>query len=170
MNVLGMANGAYEVRVVFAPVTGKSSTSGTVDVVVFVTIDGDDFEIIGHEVPSGEGHAQAAARPVSDEFEAVERLLREREVAFREKLKAYSANNLGLDYGPDRISQILLLNVLGTDGGDYVVRVSFLHGYPTLWNSSETEIIVVVEVKGQDFEIVRHRSVQAGLPEGRPPP
>ena len=49
MNVLGMANGAYEVRVLFSPVTGKSSTSGTVDVVVFVTIEGEDFEIVGYK-------------------------------------------------------------------------------------------------------------------------
>ncbi len=60
MDVLGMATGAYKVRVIFTPHEGSNSTSSAVNAVVFVTVDGEDFEIVGHAVPSAPGRKKAA--------------------------------------------------------------------------------------------------------------
>ena len=65
--VLGIENNIYKVRVVFVPSRPKDAMGGAVDVVVFVTVDGDDFEIVGHEDPGSVGRKgtgwKAAARP-----------------------------------------------------------------------------------------------------------
>ncbi len=132
--------------------------SGTVDVVVFVTIEGDDFEIVGHAFPSGEGPApvepeDAAAAPAAPDqlaalpsqpeatvaalaesgeepsLDAVERLLSEREVAFRQTLQAYLDRH-GLLGAPVSLSVVRVLEaeVLGIDGDAYRLRVLF-NGY-----------------------------------------
>ena len=63
--VLGTRDGVYSVRVVFDPCRNFSIPCVT-ESILFLEVDGDDFEIVGHEVPASPERkraGQAAAAP-----------------------------------------------------------------------------------------------------------
>ena len=52
----------YDVKVTFQVVPGIVAGSGPKSLVVSLRLDGEDFEIVGHAVPSDERREQAAAQ------------------------------------------------------------------------------------------------------------
>ena len=172
VNVLGMANGAYKVRIVFTPQATISAMSGTADVVVFVTVDGDDFEIVGHALPGDEQAVeQAAARPASAELQAVERLLGEREEAFEAALDSYLWDNWadrGSSWPNVRHYRLVGYEVLARRSDTYEVRVTFVKTMKRPQGSETSgELIVSLRLASDDFEIVGHRSLSASERRGQ---
>jgi len=105
-----------------------------------------------------------AVAPEQDEpsLEAVERLLGEREEAFRRVLQAYVARNwiekLG-SRGDGMISSLRQSEVLGAEDDTYRIRAMFYMrggGVPDFG-----DIVVFLKIDGEDFEIVGHELVSA---------
>ncbi len=58
--VLGIEGDTYRIRALFY--TREGAYQGFGDIVVFLKIDGDEFEIVGHALPGDERPEQAAAQ------------------------------------------------------------------------------------------------------------
>ncbi len=124
--------------------------------------DGDDFEIVGHEVPSSELRGQAAARAGSGELESVERLLGERREAFETEVVSYLWENWAKragNYFPDAGHfRLLGFKVLARRGDAYEVRVTIDKSvtHPQGGGGAE-QFILSLRLDGEDFEIVGYK-------------
>ncbi len=129
--------------------------------ILFLDIDGDDFEIVGHEFPSRSGRKQAADS-ASGDLEAVERLLRERKDDLLEHIRVYL--DVREVYSPARpgIFRILNVKALSHVGDTYRIRVDFedrISRTTATYISRAAKIRVLdflLELDGDRFEIVGH--------------
>ncbi len=106
-------------------------------------------------------------------LDAVERLLSEREVAFRQTLQAYLDRH-GLLGAPEslKVMRVLKAEVLGIDGDAYRLRILLEGSDRDSWPGSRfqaaifaDEITVFLTVDGEDFEIVGHEIPSGERPE-----
>ena len=109
---------------------------------------------------------QAAATPEqAASLEAVERLLREREKAFRTVLHAYLARNQTENIGgrvSGVISRLWQTEALGAEDDTYRIRVLYYTRDGQYQRFGD--IVVFLKINGEDFEIVGHEFLSAGEP------
>ncbi len=163
--VLGAEDDIYRIKALYYIRLGSWQDPGAI--VVFLKIDGDDFEIVGHELSSGEGRRPAARAPATPEqlaaMGSVERLLQEREEAFRRILQAYLARNQTEKFGGSirgTISRLRQTEVLGAEDDTYKIR-ALLYIRDGQYQRFG-DIVVFLKIDGEDFEIVGHAFLSAG--------
>ncbi len=183
--VIGHGDDGYKVRVTFQrqltiwpyEVTARRGT-------VTLRLDGEAFEIVGHEAWTDEGREQVAALPSQPELpaavetsdtaslEAVERSLSEREEELREALHAYNMR-IGIEipqtaWVTARTIRIWETEVLGVQNGVYKIRILFepagLSGVDGRY-SAAINPIMFLKIDGERIEIVGHEEEPSG--EGR---
>ena len=109
---------------------------------------------------SQEGGTAVAPEQDEPSLDAVERLLSERSEEFREKLRVYN-NEVGFEPLADESGwafKLWEIQVLGIENGAYKVRAVIeakgRGGLNVLVGA--VEVIVLLKVEGNDFEIVGH--------------